>query len=126
MTTLAEFEDSEAEMQSILRDAERRKRKSNHDSSVRNQRARSRGNEAVAMTDQPSKAEISRFLEFFAALEKFELQQRFVRGYGAFGPEWKWPDQAVADVAEWLSELATDGTEPPEVPTAATDESGNS
>lgn len=57
------------------------------------------------MSDQPSKQEIAEFVEAFKKLDRYEAQQRTIRGYGVFRPE-ECPVPAVVKTLAWLKDLA--------------------
>lgn len=53
-----------------------------------------------------SRADVKRFLEVFRGLESFEAQERYLRGYGAFGPTVSLPVPEAQRTANWLAQLA--------------------
>lgn len=59
------------------------------------------------ITIEPTAQQITRFLELFNALDAFESQQHFIRGYGAFDRATvAMPDPAAVAVLSWLKEKA--------------------
>ena len=57
------------------------------------------------MSDAPTPAEIRHYLDTIAALDRFEAQHRYTRGWGAFDPA-DLPIPAVVKVSAWLEAQA--------------------
>ncbi len=61
-----------------------------------------------AREQAPTQAQISRFIEVFEELDRFEATNRFVRGYGAF-KESELGDESTIAVMAWLKGLRDNG-----------------